>query len=66
MSKKLKHLAAPEIDPAKCRGWTVCVKKCPGGAISGERKMAHKIDVSVCIRCGECAKACKLNAITGV
>ncbi|RJP65695.1 MAG: NADH-quinone oxidoreductase subunit F [Ignavibacteriales bacterium] len=65
-TKSCKHLVAPEIDPAKCKGCTVCIKKCPVGAISGERKMAHKIDVSICIRCGECAKACKLNAITGV
>lgn len=65
-TKNCRHLAAPEIDPAICKGCTVCTKKCPVGAISGERKMPHKIDVSVCIKCGACAQACKLNAITGV
>lgn len=65
-TKNCKSLRAPEIDPVLCKGCTVCKKKCPVGAISGERKMAHKIDVSVCIKCGACVEACKLNAITGV
>ncbi|HAE40096.1 MAG TPA: NADH-quinone oxidoreductase subunit F [Candidatus Riflebacteria bacterium] len=61
-----KALANPEIDPALCKGCTVCVKKCPVGAISGELKKAHKIDVEKCIKCGACAAACKFNAIVGV
>jgi NADH-quinone oxidoreductase subunit F len=65
-TKNCKSLRAPEIDPVLCKGCTVCKKKCPVGAISGERKMVHKIDVSICIRCGACVEACKLNAITGV
>lgn len=65
-TKNCKHLTAPEIDPLKCKGCTVCIKKCPVGAISGERKMVHKINVAVCIRCGACVQACKLNAISGV
>ncbi len=65
-TKNCKHLVVPEIDPEKCRGCMVCIKKCPVDAISGERKMPHTINVAVCIRCGACAQACKLNAITGV
>jgi NADH-quinone oxidoreductase subunit F len=65
-TKNCKHLTAPEIDPIKCKGCTVCTRKCPVNAIIGERKMPHKINVSICIRCGACAQACKLNAITGV
>jgi len=65
-TKSCKHLTAPEIDPLKCKGCTVCIKKCPVGAITGERKMVHKINVAVCIRCGACVQACKLNAISGV
>jgi NADH-quinone oxidoreductase subunit F len=65
-TKNCKHLTAPEIDPEKCKGCTVCTRKCPVNAITGERKMPHKINVSLCIRCGACVQACKLNAITGV
>lgn len=65
-TKSCSHLTAPEIDPAKCKGCTVCIKKCAVGAITGERKMPHRIDVSICIRCGACVQACKLNAISGV
>jgi NADH-quinone oxidoreductase subunit F len=61
-----KALAKPSIDPAKCKGCTVCVRKCPVNAISGERKQPHTINQQTCIKCGECVKACKFDAITGV
>ena len=37
-----KALAKPSIDPAKCKGCTACAKKCPVGAISGEKKKAAR------------------------
>jgi NADH-quinone oxidoreductase subunit F len=61
-----KALAKPSIDPAKCRGCTACARKCPVGAISGERKKPHVIDPAKCIVCGACAVACKLDAVVGV
>jgi NADH-quinone oxidoreductase subunit F len=63
---RCKKLAAPEILAEKCKGCTACVKKCPVGAITGEKKMPHKIDVTKCIKCGECARTCKFEAILGV
>jgi len=33
-------------------------------AISGERKMPHVIDASICIKCGACMEKCKFNAIS--
>jgi len=61
-----KALAKPSIDPVKCKGCTACAKKCPVGAISGERKQAHVIDQVKCIVCGVCADTCKLEAVVGV
>jgi NADH-quinone oxidoreductase subunit F len=61
-----KALAKPSIDPVKCKGCQACAKKCPVGAITGERKQAHVIDQTKCIVCGECATACKLDAVVGV
>ncbi len=61
-----KALALPEIDPAACKGCTLCVKKCPVGAIQGERRQPHVIDAARCIRCGVCREACKFQAVKGV
>jgi Fe-S-cluster-containing hydrogenase component 2 len=44
----------------------VCIKACPTGAISGEKKQVHHIDPELCIKCGACATACRLHAIQGV
>ena len=59
-------LAMPEIDPAKCKGCSLCSKKCPVGAITGEIKKPFKIDQNKCIKCGACKAACKFGAVTGI
>jgi NADH-quinone oxidoreductase subunit F len=61
-----KALAKPSIDATKCKGCTACAKKCPVGAISGERKKPHVIDQAKCIKCGACADTCKFEAVVGV
>lgn len=47
----------------KCVGCTVCARKCPVSAISGERKAQHVIDQELCIKCGKCEESCKFAAI---
>jgi NADH-quinone oxidoreductase subunit F len=51
------------IDKEKCTGCTVCAKKCPVEAISGEKKKAHKIDREKCTKCGVCYDVCKFDAV---
>ncbi len=47
----------------KCIGCSLCSKKCPTGAISGEIKKQFVIDQSKCIKCGVCADNCRFKAI---
>ena len=51
------------IIPDKCKGCSLCSKKCPVGAISGEIKKPYVIDQSKCIKCGVCMDTCKFAAI---
>ena len=51
------------IDAAKCKGCTMCAKKCPAGAISGSLKTPHVIDAAKCVKCGACAATCKFGAV---
>ena len=46
-----------------CRGCTLCARKCPVNCISGEVRQKHTIDQTKCIKCGECMKNCKFDAI---
>ena len=51
------------IDKNQCDGCTLCRKKCPEEAISGEKKEVHVIDPEKCINCGICFSLCKREAI---
>ena len=52
------------IDPAACKGCSLCSKVCPVNAISGVIKQPFTIDQSVCIKCGTCMDKCKFGAIS--
>jgi NADP-reducing hydrogenase subunit HndC len=61
-----KNLLRYHIDAVKCKGCTLCARKCPVGAISGSVKEAHTIDTAKCIKCGVCISNCKFGAISKV
>jgi NADH-quinone oxidoreductase subunit F len=62
-AKQCKALLTPSIVEEKCKGCGVCIKKCPTGAITGNKKEPHVINESLCIKCMACVDACKLNAV---
>lgn len=59
-----KDLLSYSIDPAKCKGCTLCARVCPNGAIEGELKNPHQIINSKCVKCGACMEKCKFGAIS--
>ncbi|MEN6452145.1 MAG: NADH-quinone oxidoreductase subunit NuoF [Thermoguttaceae bacterium] len=57
------ELVTYSIDAEKCRGCTLCAKRCPAGAIVGAAKSPHHIVVEKCIGCGACLDACRFDAV---
>ena len=63
-AKECANLITYEIEADKCKGCTLCAKKCPASAISGELKNPHVINQEMCIKCGQCVTLCKFGAIS--
>lgn len=62
-AKKCTSLIRLEIDADLCKGCSLCSKKCPVGAISGQVKSPFVIDEARCVRCSQCIESCRFNAI---
>ena len=61
--KLITYSIDPQICVEKGHGCDVCRKNCPDGAITGETKKVHAIDVMRCGKCGICYDVCKFDAI---
>jgi NADH:ubiquinone oxidoreductase subunit F (NADH-binding)/(2Fe-2S) ferredoxin len=58
-----KALISFEIDSKECTGCLRCLKACPVGAISGEKKEPHAIEQEKCEKCGICFELCEYAAV---
>ena len=58
-----RDLLTFSIDTERCRGCTLCAKKCPVDAIMGTVKAPHYIIDEKCIRCGNCEAVCRFDAV---
>jgi NADH-quinone oxidoreductase subunit F len=57
-SLSCKALISFYIDPDKCQACMICGKKCPAGAIDGDKNTIHIVDQDKCTRCGTCYEVC--------
>jgi len=51
------------IDEDKCTGCGACLRACPHGAVTGEKKKPHTINPEACAKCGICRDGCKFDAV---
>ncbi len=51
------------IQPDVCTGCGLCLRECPAGAISGEKKEPYVIDQELCTHCRICYDVCPVGAI---
>lgn len=58
-----KPLYEMYIIEEKCPGCMVCLRNCPANAITGDKKIPHKINIELCTKCGICIELCKFDAI---
>ncbi|NCC72567.1 MAG: 4Fe-4S dicluster domain-containing protein [Sphingobacteriia bacterium] len=58
-----KNLRSFVINPDRCTGCLVCLKKCPENAIIGSARKPHYIIREKCTDCGICYDVCRFSAI---
>ncbi|MDD4263918.1 MAG: NADH-ubiquinone oxidoreductase-F iron-sulfur binding region domain-containing protein [Firmicutes bacterium] len=63
VASQCKGLLNFKINAEMCRGCSICLERCPEGAIVGERKFSHFIITDKCTNCGICHEVCPFEAV---
>ena len=68
VEKIFTEIISYHIDPSKCQGCMICLKRCPVDAIVGGKNLIHVIEQESCIRCGTCLEVCptKFEAVVEI
>ena len=68
VEKIFTEIVSYHIDPNKCQGCMICLKRCPVDAIVGGKNLIHVIEQESCIRCGTCLEVCptKFEAVVEI
>jgi NADH:ubiquinone oxidoreductase subunit F (NADH-binding)/(2Fe-2S) ferredoxin len=62
-AKQCREMLTHTIVEALCKGCGACLKVCPAGAITGNKKEPHMINPDICVRCGACFDVCKFKSV---
>jgi NADH:ubiquinone oxidoreductase subunit F (NADH-binding)/(2Fe-2S) ferredoxin/Pyruvate/2-oxoacid:ferredoxin oxidoreductase delta subunit len=62
-AKVCRELLTYSIVEESCTGCGACLRACPAGAVSGEKKKPHSIDPGICVRCGTCFDVCRFKSV---
>ena len=65
-AKKCSELISFKILEDKCKGCSLCSRKCPVNAINGIVKQPFVIDSQKCIKCSQCLENCRFDAIVKI
>ncbi len=58
-----RELITYSIDQKLCNGCGLCLKNCPAGAVTGNKKEPHYILYDKCDKCGVCTTVCRAEAV---
>ena len=63
-SRICKSLITYRIQTDKCKMCSLCSRKCPVEAITGQPgKTPFEIHQDICVKCGMCLATCKFGAV---
>jgi NADH:ubiquinone oxidoreductase subunit F (NADH-binding)/(2Fe-2S) ferredoxin len=57
------NLCSFHISDELCKGCGACLRACPQGAITGEKKKPHRVIQELCVQCRTCYDICKFGSI---